>query len=1214
MVRRWYNLLRRSILPQFGRNQFDPVYYVRRYPDLSVLESTHAARRHYEQHGRKEGRYPNAAVESDTLYHQYLSPSDEFDLRAYKALNPDLRAFFDSDREYIIHYIRHGKSEGRQSTFDATDADDSIPGPVWAPLLSVSQFIAWASEWLPKVPENRREAVNMFEHYGIAKLAPLRFDLLFDPIFYRHHYTKGTQYDDVELYRRWLYGGEQRNEAPNEDQFLLPYIGQFPFPERFDWRSYAAAVPLPATCDRAEALRWLFDAERGLSRIVKYINADDFQAIEHVVRYRVNHGRLSDADFLLSSWRQTASSWPPSLWSLQGDIDIRLGRVEQAKEAFVQALSKGDQSFHPVDQVAQMHIGRGNPERAVAWLQEQRGNWRGSAAFDQLTATSVNQWFEKLSADGHKILSACDDLRGGAPAVAKFNDQMLAGLAAIAEAIEALEEEPGRLQSSEAGHVVFLGNEDLRQCTHYRIEQKQEQFARAGIEFRRHDSRQIDAFMTDLPNARAAIFYRVPATPDTMRAIIIARRMGIPTYYEIDDLIFDPAHYPPPYESFLERISPSEYNGLRFGVPLFQFALSLCDKAIASTPVLLKHMADFTCRGTGLVARNGLDSRNRSSNELAARVGLNETDRVRIFYGSGTLAHNSDFVDLACPALLRLLEERSEIDLVLIGHVTLPEAFNRFCDRILYLPPTAAIQEYWSILAACDINLAVLKIDPAADCKSEIKWLEAAILGIPSVVSGTITYREVISSGKDGLIADDPEQWYRYLGMLVRDPALRRAIGEAARAKALADYSLEAGAAIWKEEFCRPLHLPATRPPKRLRVLVCNVFFAPQSIGGATRVVEDNVAWISKNCPDVELAVFCSDEGASPSGRLRTSQFGDVPVFRLAVAAGPAGDSEIFADRNVPAFHKVIDAFRPDIIHFHCIQRLGASIVRAAKDQGIPYIITLHDGWWLSPNQFFVDRDGLLHMPSVDRLADFSSHRSATIASLCRRHTLEPLLQGAGYVLAVSQTFADIYRSCGVISVKTLTNGLPDLPAPTRLKANNGPLRLAHIGGRSSHKGADLVEAALRRGHYPNFHLLMIDGHLTAGSRINTLWGQTPVTLSAPVEQAAIGQLYEEIDVLLAPSRWPESYGLVAREASHFGVWVVASRLGAMGEDVIEKQNGFLIDTKDRTDLDRVLTELHNEIDFYRDAPAVTKTIRKSADQSDQLVSIYRMIHNKYHQ
>lgn len=248
-------------------------------------------------------------------------------------------------------------------------------------------------------------------------------------------------------------------------------------------------------------------------------------------------------------------------------------------------------------------------------------------------------------------------------------------------------------------------------------------------------------------------------------------------------------------------------------------------------------------------------------------------------------------------------------------------------------------------------------------------------------------------------------------------------------------------------------------------------------------------------------------------------------------------------------------------------------------------------------------------MPAVDPLAGFADCRSAAVAEIRRRQALDHLLLGADRILTVSDSFAEVYRSAGIAPVTVIANGVPDLTVVHPHAPAEGRLRLAHIGGRASHKGADLVEAALRRGNFPNFHLLMIDGHLAPGKCFETRWGQTPVTISAPIAQGDVARLYAGMDVLLAPSRWPESFGLVAREALHFGVWVVASSLGAMGDDVVEGQNGFLIDTETRKDLDQVLTRLHAEPHRFRQSMAVPiSTLRMSRDQAADLAALYREI------
>jgi glycosyltransferase involved in cell wall biosynthesis len=71
-------------------------------------------------------------------------------------------------------------------------------------------------------------------------------------------------------------------------------------------------------------------------------------------------------------------------------------------------------------------------------------------------------------------------------------------------------------------------------------------------------------------------------------------------------------------------------------------------------------------------------------------------------------------------------------------------------------------------------------------------------------------------------------------------------------------------------------------------------------------------------------------------------------------------------------------------------------------------------------------------------------------------------------------------------------------------------------------------------------------------------------------------KFYSEQDVLLAPSIWPESFGLVTREALSAGLWVIASDTGALAEPIlnVEKRNGSVIQPNHLEDLVTALKDL----------------------------------------
>ena len=209
----------------------------------------------------------------------------------------------------------------------------------------------------------------------------------------------------------------------------------------------------------------------------------------------------------------------------------------------------------------------------------------------------------------------------------------------------------------------------------------------------------------------------------------------------------------------------------------------------------------------------------------------------------------------------------------------------------------------------------------------------------------------------------------------------------------------------------------------------------------------------------------------------------------------------------------------------------------------------------------------------------------------------------------MSETFAEVYRRAGFPQTRAVANGLSALfvDPQQRPPARGGTrVRLGHIGGLSQHKGSHLLRLALEAAPFRNLEAVVIDHAMTPDERVEVVWGTTPTTIRGPAEQDGVRALYGDFDVLVAPSIWPESYGLVSREALAMGLWVVASDLGALGEDLTEGENGFRIDVRDAKDLARVLALIDAEPDKFRASPTRRAAPRLASAQADDLVAIYR--------
>lgn len=1181
---------------------FDPVFYRQYYGDLHHLDSPRKLSRHYLAHGMREGRRKNLAEARAIFTANFGELPTDFTVRAYRELNEDLARAFDHEWQFEFHYLEHGRKEGRRYKF--SDDPSASQSDRWKDLFRLADFVACAHSWLADIPQTKERGVALFIEAGIDRLAPINLNLVFDPGFYRSAYGFPESMADAELYRHWLETGFVEGLSPNEEKALQDIVANRRYPSAFDWESYKSALPrseAEALRHRVDVLRHLFDAgfERGRVDHIAGEGADELFAA--IGDYNLIRGRHRQA-IAAYDYAINLNPSPSRTRHHRADAYVALGKTVAAQADFAKVAADANATVWSTTHAAKLAAGVGSFEKSFEILGNGHERWRKISTYRDTISEVVEQYFSAKSRSVMALYDAGD--RNLADAY------MLKALDEIRAQITKLGDLPSKMGPNPRGHIAVLANQDLVQCKHYRVEQKLRQLRRAGLETEIFDQNDTAPFMRSLLGARAAIFYRVPAFPNILRAILTAKALGIPTFYEIDDLIFDAAHYPDTFETYEGQISKAEYHGLLYGVPLFRYAMGLCDYGLASTPPLADQMAPVVKKGACFVLRNGLDERNEKTINMG-RTPRPERGVVTIFYGSGTKAHNSDFNELAAPALLYALEHYDNVRLVLIGHLRLRSEFDCFSSRIKQLEFVSDLHQYWSLLAASDINIAILSPGLMTDCKSEIKWLEAAVLQIPSVVSATSTYLGALKDGVDALIVEnDSSAWKKALTRLIESADLRRSIGAAARRKALESYSLDAAAASLQQILKPPI--PAADSRLTIKVLVCAVFFPPQSYGGATRVVQDNVDYLIDQCPDVEVSAFTTDEGVAPCGRFRFDQYRGVPVFRLSTPIEENMDWRPFNPENEPHFERVLDAVKPDLIHFHCIQRLTASTVEVALKREIPYIVTVHDGWWISDHQFLVDQDGVLRLPSENPYDVSPPPGMSPVESITRRQRLQSLLEGAERVISVSESFADIYRRAGCGNVISIPNGVSQIKPAQRRTSSDGRLSLGHIGGRSAHKGAMLIEAVLRMNNFENLKLTMIDFSMQPGTRSERIWGNTPVTLCGAYAQDQVAELYASLDVLLAPSIWPESFGLVAREARSQGLWVVASDRGAVSEGVIPGENGFIIDVSDARGLTKVLHMLGADVARYQNAPPQSnEPVRTAADQGQEIAALYRDIVSK---
>jgi glycosyltransferase involved in cell wall biosynthesis len=705
-----------------------------------------------------------------------------------------------------------------------------------------------------------------------------------------------------------------------------------------------------------------------------------------------------------------------------------------------------------------------------------------------------------------------------------------------------------------APRVLIIAELSVTQCAKYRVWQKQELLALLGTDCTVLDWHNMDACRSALQVHAVAIFYRVPGFPNVLSLIKEAERLRVATFWEADDLIFDMKHYL--QNRNLETLEPALRREVLSGVELYRKAMLACRRTIASTTTLAELMRAAGA-SQALVIENCLDS--QTSLLAAAIRGRNPAKRetVVIVYGSGSKAHDID-LSMAATAIAELMRSRHQLRLRLIGEVAVPSVLLPFLDRIEKLPMTS-YPAYLDLLAEADIAIAPLEPSTFNDAKSNIKFIEASALGLPSVCSDNSGFRGIVFSGVNGFLASNDAEWLSMLARLVDDKALRQRLGSAALQAVTDRYAPDVIATTQVKALTAGLEL-RSRP--RLRVLAVNIFFAPRSFGGATIVAEEMAKRLHDRA-DADVFVFTSREAASAHYTLLRYDSDGIPV----IGVGLPHLQDPIADFDNPlmesVFTEVLRAVEPDVVHLHSLQGLSSSIVRSCQARGIPYVVTVHDAWWLCPRQFMVRDDGsYCFQTKIDSKVCRSCMPGALYVEQ-RYQILQQRLLDAAFVLSPSESHRLLHIANGLSPDRVLVNrnGVR-MPEKPRQRYAPPMVRFGYVGGNSKLKGFHLIRKAFEAINESNYELIIVDNTLNLGhSSVDvsdwTVAGRIKVAPAFTQDQ--VDHFFDTLDVLLFPSQWKESFGLIVAEALARDVWVVVTEGVGAAEFVVHRENGTII-------------------------------------------------------
>jgi len=455
----------------------------------------------------------------------------------------------------------------------------------------------------------------------------------------------------------------------------------------------------------------------------------------------------------------------------------------------------------------------------------------------------------------------------------------------------------------------------------------------------------------------------------------------------------------------------------------------------------------------------------------------------------------------------------------------------------------------------------------------------------------------------------------------VLPPALarRKALQVVAQALGRRDPPLPRLAARLAASARRP---PPRRPPATgPRVLFTGYGF--NESGGGTllpRLIAKGLAARGLTVGFFSAAATPYDPSA-PAYQLREGEEDGVLLWAVAnrphVLFDPRNPLRELEDPPITAhFRKVLERFRPDVIHCHNLHNLGGGLLAEAAAHGVPALFTPHNHWLICPSGYLRRPDG-----SVCAGPAGGSRCAACVGGVREDHEA----RFAGLRALVDEVVAAVLAPSASLRRTLIAAGYPaeridvvpqTVPHLERLWRRLGRsrrrlgrgerLRVGFIGSLYPHKGPELLVEAAQLVQQPLVVRLHGEAPPAYLERLLALDRRGVVEHCGPYSPAELERVLADLDVVVVPSQVIEAAGLVVAEAHAAGLPVVAARLGGLLDGVAEERDGLLFAPGQAEELAGALGRLAGEESLLERLAAGIAPPPSFDRFLDALISYYR--------
>lgn len=418
-----------------------------------------------------------------------------------------------------------------------------------------------------------------------------------------------------------------------------------------------------------------------------------------------------------------------------------------------------------------------------------------------------------------------------------------------------------------------------------------------------------------------------------------------------------------------------------------------------------------------------------------------------------------------------------------------------------------------------------------------------------------------------------------------------------------------------------------------MNILLVANGFPPSAFGGVEVYVYQLAKYFSAH--NHQVTVFCRESSENlPDHQVIKENVDGMRIIRIVNDhKNTSTFNATFEDPRIEEiYHEVIEDLSPDLVHINHLIALSYRLPLLTRELGIPSIISLHDYWPFCFRVQLVDwmenhcrgplnggdcflciqgGHGGIRTRATRLVKDlvpyswrqsirkkvFRSSSTSYLTNLSqelvndRYESYRQAILSADKIFTPSRYIKKQYENNGYpgdrFQVVRLGIDIPDswnnVDEPHYEPAAGQGMRFTFVGTLIPNKGADVLIRAFKRLENKKITLSIYGREDVAPSHYLALLkelahGDDRIIFKGSFNQEERREVYQNSDVVVIPSRFPETFSIVAHEGLAYGKPIIASDIGAIPEVVIDGKNGMLVPPGDENALYSVLKSVIEEV------------------------------------